>query len=338
MAPRQIAVGALTILVVIAGFFYWNSRNSDTLPDGIAAGNGRIEAAQVDIATKFAGRVHRVPVREGDLVDPGQVVAEIEISQLRAQLHRAEAEVASAQSRVAAAKAQVTMSKAQLSLAEQELNRTASLLDRGHATQESYDIRLTERTVAMSNVASATANLTAAERGVDAAQAAVEEIETQIQDSVLTSPVLGRVLYRLAEPGEVLPAGGKVMTVVDHGDIFMEVFLPSSQAHLVTVGSEARVKLDISEFGIPATVSFVSPDSQFTPKQVETRTERDKLMFRVKVRIVPGLVRHNIERVKTGLRGVAYVPLDGWPEPDWSTLLPPLPPEALPDEGLSDGT
>lgn len=337
MAPKQIAVAIVFILSGFAAYYFWSSQNSNALPAGIAAGNGRIEAVQIDISTKYAGRVGDVLVREGDLVEPGQQLARVDISQLQARLHRSEAEIASAESLVAAANAQVTMSKAQLSLAEQELNRAATLLDRGHTSRETYDIQLTERDVAISALASAIANHTASERGVDAARAAAEEIETQIKDGTLISPVMGRVLYRLAEPGEVLGAGGKVLSLIDHGDIYMEIFLPSSQAHLVNVGSEARVKLDIVEFGIPATVSFVSPESQFTPKQVETQTERDKLVFRVKVRIMPDLIRHNIERVKTGLRGVAYVHLDGTPDPDWSSLLPELPPEALPATRATDG-
>lgn len=326
------------VVAGIAGFFLWNNNAADALPAGIASSNGRVEAAQVDISTKFAGRVSEILVHEGDLVESGQVVAKVEISQLQAQLLRAQAEIASAESLVAAAEAQVTMSRAQLTLAEQELYRSSGLLARGHTSQESHDIRQTQRDVAISQLASAIAQQTSRLRGVDAAKAVAEEIKTQINDGVLTSPVMGRVLYRLAEPGEVLGNGGKVLTIVDHDDIYMEIFLPSAQAHLVNVGSEARVKLDIVDVAIPATVSFVSPESQFTPKQVETSTERDKLMFRIKVRVMPELVRQNIERVKTGLRGVAYVHLDGMPDPDWSSFLQELPADALENTESSDAS
>ncbi|WP_227269535.1 HlyD family secretion protein [Roseobacter weihaiensis] len=329
MAAKQIIAILLVVAASGAGYFYWDSQNRDDLPEGIASGNGRIEAVQVDVSTKFAGRVEAVLVHEGDFVVPDQVVARVEISQLQAQLHRANAEIASAQSLVAAAEAEVKMSRAELMLAEQELDRSASLLERGHTSQENYDIRRTARDVAISTLSSAIANQTSRERGVDAAKATAEEIGTQIEDGVLTSPVSGRVLYRLAEPGEVLGNGGKVLTIVDHDDIYMEIFLPAAQAHLVNVGSEARIQLDIFDVAIPATVSFVSPDSQFTPKQVETATERDKLMFRIKVRVMPELVRQNIERVKTGLRGVAYVQLDGTPAPDWSSFLQELPQDEL---------
>ncbi len=326
-----------TVLLVCAvalglgGYTYWTSKDDGAVPAGIASGNGRVEAVHVDVATKYFGRVSDVLVHEGDLVAAGQPIAKIDTSELYARLSRAQADVANAEGQVAAAAAQVTMSKAKLVLADQELARAKALVARGHTSQESFDIRTTEREVASSGLAAARASLTSSSYAVQAAKAVVSEIRTQIADGQLVSPVSGRVLYRLAEPGEVLPAGGKVMTIVNHDDIFMEIFLPSSQAHLVTVGSDARIKLDIFDVAIPATVSFVSPESQFTPKQVETQTERDKLVFRVKVRVMPELVRQNVERVKTGLRGVAFVRLDDGTEPPaWSTFLQELPPEALP--------
>ena len=324
------------VLAGLGGYSFWTSRDADAVPAGIAFGNGRVEAVHVDVAVKYFGRVSEVLVHEGDLVEIGQPIAKIDLSELQARLLRAQADIASAKSQVAAAAAQITMSKAQLVLADQELLRAESLLERGHTSRENYEIRLTEREVARSGIASATANLASAQFSVEAAKAIAAEIKSLIADGQLVSPVAGRVLYRLAEPGEVLAAGGKVMTIVNHDDIFMEIFLPSSQAHLVNVGSDARIKLDIFDVAIPATVSFVSPESQFTPKQVETQSERDKLVFRVKVRLMPELVRQNIERVKTGLRGVAFVRLDdGTEPPDWSTFLKELAPGAFPSSAAS---
>ena len=98
----------------------------------------------------------------------------------------------------------------------------------------------------------------------------------------------------------------------------MEIFLPSQQAVRLSSGSQARIVLDGVNLVIPATVSFASPEAQFTPKPVETRSERDKLMFRVKVMVPRELVIKHIEKVKTGVRGVAYVRLDdtvSWPAP-----------------------
>lgn len=320
---------AIAAVVVIAGGGYaFLHRNGDArLPDGIASGNGRIEAVQVDISTKIAGRVKEIYAREGDLVQPGQTVALIDTSQLRAQLLKAQAEIASAESEVASAQASVAQVKALLILAEQELARAKQLVARGHASTETYDTRVSNRDVARANLAAAEAMLVAKQRGVDAKVAGAAEIQTEIADSELKAPTIGRVLYRLAEPGEVLSAGGKVLTLINLADVYMEIFLPSAEAHRVSVGSDARITVDIGNFAIPATVSFVSPESQFTPKQVETPSERDKLMFRVKVRVPEDLVLNYIDRVKTGIRGVAYVRLAGGARPEWPAFLQKLVPD-----------
>ena len=336
MLGRRVSIIVAIAFLAGVGYFYFAAPQEQLLGEGIAAGNGRVEAVQVDISTKIPGRVKEAVVSEGDLVEIGQVVALMDVAQLEAQLMRARADVESAKSQVAAAQAQSVGARYQFELAKKKLKRTEKLLAGGNVSRETYDIEATERDVAQANSAAAEANFLSALRNVDAAQAVANEVATQIADAELTSPVFGRVLYRLAEPGEVLGSGGKILTIVNYEDVYMEIFLPAHQAHLVNVGSEARVKLDIWDFGIPARVSFVSPDSQFTPKQVETESERDKLMFRIKIRPDQALITHNIDRVKAGLRGVAYVHLDGFPEPDWSSFLPDMPPEALP--AMSDST
>jgi HlyD family secretion protein len=318
----QIRFRVIFAVLGLAGLFVYllfGSGDDRQLPDGIVVGNGRIEAVQVDIASKIPGRVNAVLVQEGDLVKPGEPLARIDSAQLKAQLQRAIAEIASAQSQVAQAEAQIAQSTAQLKLSERELERASSLLKKGHTSQENYDTRLSQRDVAKANLTASGAALVSRQRGVDAAQAVKAEIESQISDCELASPLLGRVLYRLAEPGEVVQSGGKVMTLVNLQDVYMEIFLPSVAAHRLAIGSEARIVIDGADFSVPAKVTFVSPKAQFTPKQVETADEREKLMFRVKVRVPTELVEKHIDFVKTGIRGVAYVRpgLSPPPWPDW---------------------
>ena len=319
---------AIAAIAAVAGLGYmiFNGEDDNGIPANIAYGNGRIEAVQVDISTKIAGRVKQILAKEGDLVKAGQTLAKIDTAQLRAQMLRAKADIASAKSQVAAAKASIAQVKAQLLLAERELKRTRQLVKKGHSSRETYDTRVSQRDVTKANLAAAKATLVSREHGVDAARAAAQEIETQINDCTLTSPTIGRVLYRLAEPGEVLGSGGRVLTLLNLADIYMEIFLPSSQAHRISIGSEARIKLDIFDVAVPAKISFVSPRSQFTPKQVETPREREKLMFRVKVRVPQDLVLKYIDQVKTGIRGVAYVPLGIDAKPEWPEFLQKLPP------------
>ena len=114
-----------------------------------------------------------------------------------------------------------------------------------------------------------------------AAEAKDESLRVTLNDTSLKAPIAGRVLYRLAEPGEVLAAGGKALTLVNLSDMFMSIYLPTDKAGQVALGGEARIVLDaLPGQAIPASVSFVAPKAQFTPREVETRTEREKLMFR----------------------------------------------------------
>jgi HlyD family secretion protein len=118
----------------------------------------------------------------------------------------------------------------------------------------------------------------------------------------------------------VLGPGGKALTLVNLEDVYMEIFLPSAQAAALKTRAEARVTVDYFPGRAAAGyVSFVSPEAQFTPKEVETKSEREKLMFRVKIQIPPQLVSSYIEQIKTGVRGVGYVKVD--PSAVWPAWL-----------------
>ncbi|MDX1576248.1 MAG: efflux RND transporter periplasmic adaptor subunit, partial [Kiloniellales bacterium] len=283
---------------------------------------------EVHIATKYAGRVAEILVEEGDTVEAGQVLARMDTAELMASLAKADAEVAQAEEDVAEAEARVAQRVSELTFANQELARASFLINKGHVSQERLDQRQTERDAAKAALEAARARLLSTQRAVESAVAEARRIQTRIDDSELKTPRDGRVQYRLAEPGEVLAAGGKVVTVLDLTDVYMTIFLPTAQVGRVRIGSDARIVLDaVPEYVIPARVSFVAAEAQFTPREVETRSEREKLMFRVKVKIDPDLLRLHREKVKTGLPGEAYVLLGsagGWPE-RLAVKLPPAP-------------
>jgi HlyD family secretion protein len=166
-------------------------------------------------------------------------------------------------------------------------------------------------------IAAARSQVVEARSAVEAAQAGVERLQADIRDSELKSDRVARVQYRVAQPGEVLGAGGKLLNLVDLTDVYMTFFLPERQAGRVAIGAEVRLVIDAApQYVIPAKVSYVASVAQFTPKTVETESEREKLMFRVKARIDPELLKRHMEQVKTGLPGMAYLKLDAdseWP-------------------------
>ena len=329
--PRRFSI--LIVLVVLAavlGFGVWTVvfKPIDLPPAGFARGNGRIEADLIDISPRLAGRVAEIRVREGDRVQAGDVLAVMDTAELNSQLMRAEAAVASAESAVGVAVAQVAQAEAKRALARSEQARAETLSTRNMLSRQDLDVRRTETQVAQAALTAAKANLDVRQRAVDAEAAVRAEILTRIDDSTLVASGAGRVLYRLAQPGEIVGSGGKLLTLISLEEVYMEFFLPATEAPRVRIGDEARIIPDImANTSVPAVVSFVSPQAQFTPKQVETVTERESLMFRIRVRIPAALVAARIDQVKTGVRGVAWVRLadDNGVLPDWPAgLIPPL--------------
>jgi HlyD family secretion protein len=313
--------------------------------EGFVSGNGRIEATDIDVATKLGGRVQDILVSEGDYVTAGQLLAHMQVETLDAQRDEARARqqqavsaVASAEAQVAvresdkvAAQAVVAQRESELDAAQRRLTRSTTLAREGASSeQELDDDRARTRSVqaaviaAKAQVEAAQAAITAARTqvvgarsAVNAAEASVTRIKADIDDSALKAPRNARVQYRIAQPGEVLPGGGKLLNLVDLSDVYMTFFLPETTVGKIAMGSDVRIILDAGpQYVIPAKVSFVASTAQFTPRTVETASERQKLMFRVKAQIDPDLLIKHLKLVKTGLPGVAWLKLDAqaeWP-------------------------
>ena len=305
-AWRWILAGAAVVIVAFIGIKYVIKKRN-ALPEGIASGNGRIEGKLVDISAREPLRVKEILVDEGALVKPGQVLVKMDTVTLDSQLAEANAAVQASEEKLAVARANITKQKSEIDLADVEADRSKRLVEQGAGSQRELDVRKTKVETTKAGLSEVEAMLATATENVEVARKNAATVQTRIDDATLRSPVTGRVLYRLAEPGEVLAAGGKALTVVNLDDIYMEIFLPSEQAAAVKVGAEGRVTVDYDPRAIAGQVSFVSPEAQFTPKQVETKSEREKLMFRVKIQLPREIIGQYIERIKTGVRGVGYV-------------------------------
>lgn len=345
---KWISRSILLATLAAGGWLVWQGLQPKGLGEGFVSGNGRIEATEIDVATKLAGRIAAIEVDEGAFVQPGQVLARMDTAVLQAQLSQAEAQVRQAQNAIhtahalvaqresekATAEAVVLQRQAELTAAQKRHQRTEALVKRSAMALQQLDDDLAALQSAQAALAAARAQVLSdqaaieaarsqvieAESAVEAAKATVTRLQADIDDSALKTDRVARVQYRVAQPGEVLGAGGKVLNLVDLADVYMTFFLPERQAGVVALGSEVRVVLDAApEFVIPASVSYVASVAQFTPKTVETANEREKMMFRVKARIDPELLRKYQDQVKTGLPGMAYLKLA--PEAQWPAHL-----------------
>lgn len=344
------------VLLVVAAVLIWRRIQPPSLPEGFAAGNGRIEAVEIDIAAKTAGRIKEILVDEGDFVGKDQVLARMDTLQLEAQRREAEAQlqqakfgVETAQSQIEqrkseknAAQAVLAQRKAELEAAKKRLERFEVLSRKGATSIQDLDDSRAAFLGSVAAVNAAEAQIAAAEAAVttaksqllgdqsvvNAVQATIDRLQADIDDGVLKAPVAGRIQYRVAQPGEVLSSGGKVLNLLNLADVYMSFFLPTEKSGKLGLGSEVRLVLDAApQYVIPAHISYVADVAQFTPKTVETASERQKLMFRIKARIAPELLQRHITQVKTGLPGMAYVCLEAtreWPQ-QLRVSLPPIP-------------
>lgn len=339
-------------VVVVGGMAVWPIWNKFFNPSGpgvgFVSGNGRVEATEIDVAAKLAGRIDEILVAEGEFVVVGQTLVRMNTDVLKAQREEAIAQTKQAAAAVTSAVAQVTarqsdtaaaiamvgQRESELDVANRTIARVEKLIKTGSASMQEFDddkarVRTAEAALAGSKaqVAAAEAATVAAQSQVNgagfsvtASQATVARIEADLEDSLIKSPRDGRIQYRVAQPGEVLAGGGKVLNLVDLGDVYLTFFLPETVVGKVAIGSEVHLVLDaLPQFVIPAEVSYVSSTAQFTPKTVETASERQKMMFRVKAQINHELLHKHFKQVKTGLPGIAWLKID--PNAKWPANL-----------------
>lgn len=323
---KSIVVAAVLLIAAgIGGVAWWQISQGSNLPDGISQSNGRIEAERIAVATRLAGRVAKVLVAEGDWVEDGQMIAQMDTADLNAKRRQAQATVLQAQQQALQAEAILRQHQSELTTAEAEFARAEQLTNDGFNSQARLDTQRTVLVSAQAAVAAAQAGIPLAEATIAAAEAAVEGVQSLIDDSTLTAPRAGRVQYVLEHAGEVVAAGSSIVTLTDLSEMYMTVFLPSRAAGRLVIGAEARIILDaIPDYVIPASVTFVASTAQFTPRSVETSEERDQLMFRVKLTIAPELLANYQDRARAGVPGVGYVLTDEsmeWP-PELAVRLP----------------
>jgi HlyD family secretion protein len=296
-----------------------------TMPKGIEKTNGRIEATLVDVSAKYAGRLADITVEEGSEVTEGQVVGRVSSPEYEAQLRAAQSNVQRAKHSMLEAQALIAERNAALTSAKADFERGEQLVGQSIITRQTFDQRRRNYEGAQAGVQQASEQREEAEAAIKSSEAEVERIKAVLHDLILVSPRTGRVQYQLARTGEFVPAGGKVVTILDLHDVYMTVFLPAAIAGKLEIGSEARIILDPApQYVVPASVSFVATDAQFTPKTVETKEEREKLMFRVKLKVDPQVLKQYGRRVKTGVRGLGFVRSDSaipWPS-DLKVNLP----------------
>lgn len=372
---KKIIISLLVIATIGMAWYLIKTYKEEAIyrNPAFASGNGRLEATEINIAAKLAGKIENVLVDEGDYVKAGQTLVQMQTNTLVAELEQANAQIKVKEAELEQAKAQVEVEEASLAAAKASLasaksalaakvstmnnaksryDRSKELLEKDVTSRQTFENDEALYQSASADVDAAKANIQSAEADIQSVEAAIvsdkaavqkaqaailaakadaDRIQADIDDSTLTAPIDGRIQYRIAEAGEVLSSGGRVLNLVDLTDVYLTFFVPEEVAGQIALGADARIVVDaMDDVAIPASISYVASVAQFTPKSVETRVEREKLMFRVKAKISADLLKQYVEYVKTGIPGVAWVRLDDkepWPDflltPKEKGLIPP---------------
>jgi HlyD family secretion protein len=301
MSPiRRAAVRALVLAAAATA-----ACQEEQDPDVVRA-SGHVEATEVRVSAKVGGSLDWFEVDEGDRVERGQELARFSTvdQELALAAARAERDLADANLRLAAAgfraedvdaaRAQLRRAEVELAAAERDLTRFQGLLDSGSGTEKASDDALTRRDAAARTVDAAGDQLRKLERGlrdeevdaararVDGADARIAQIEQQIRDATVTSPAAGEVTAKLVEPGEILPPGTALAVVTDLADARLVAYVGEPDLGRIRLGQEVEVTTDGGERRT-GRLTWISPRAEFTPKNVQTRDERVKLVYKVKV-------------------------------------------------------
>lgn len=279
---------------------------NDHRDPNLITASGYVEATDVRLSAKVGGRVASVKVAEGDSIEKGAVVATIETVDIELALRqaRAEREVADAELRlrlngaraedVREMEAQLRSAESDLAGAERDYERLESLLERGSGTTKSRDDAKTRRDTLAARAEAIRQSLArlrsgfraeekaAAKARLDAVDARIAQLEQQIADATIVSPVAGVVTEKLAEAGELLAPGAPVAVITDLADAWLNVYISEPDLPRVRLGMEAVVNTDDGQTR-KGKITYIASKAEFTPKNVQTRDERAKLVFKLKI-------------------------------------------------------
>jgi len=277
---------------------------------GPISASGTIEAVEVSIAAKTSGQVEKVLIEEGSRVQVGDVLAVIDSDSLAIQLRQAEAGVELAKSQldlllkgariedVRQTEEAAKQAEANLFVASEDLKRIRSLFEKESATakmkqdaEARYQVALAQHEAAQQALLkvrklSRPEEVRAAQARLAQAEAGRDLLAKTISDATIVSPVSGMVTHKAVEPGEFVGPGVPLLTIADLDDVRLNIYVTEVELGRVRLGQRAEIRIDSHpDRSLMGTVIFISPEAEFTPKNVQTKEERVKLVYRVKLEI-----------------------------------------------------
>jgi HlyD family secretion protein len=277
---------------------------------GLISASGTIEAVEVNVASKTGGQVEKLAVDEGSPVRAGDILAVIDSSSLAIQVGQAEAGVKLAEAQlelllkgariedIRQVEESLKQAEANLKLAGDERDRIRNLFNRQSATAQQKDTADTKYAVALAQSEAAKQALQKVQKyarpeeikqaraRLDQAFSSRDLLKKTIADSTIISPTTGTVTHKVVEAGEFVGPGTTVVTVADLAEVHLEIFVTETELGKVRLGQDADITIDSYPGRIfKGRVIFISPEAEFTPKNIQTKEERVKLVYRVKIKL-----------------------------------------------------
>jgi HlyD family secretion protein len=272
-------------------------------PPGFA-GSGTLEATEVTVSAETPGQLLWLVKDEGDSVAAGDTLARIDVSKLvlqRRQLATSLDEIAANRKPVAESISQAKDNRDNL---EKTSRRFAGLLQKGTATQQQYDDASTKYKLAESQLESAKSQEKLLDARAESVHASMAVLDRQIKDGAVTSPLAGIITEKYVEQGEVVSPGGAIYKVADPTKYWLKIYVTERDLGAFKIGSAVTVHIDALKTPLAAVVSWVSPEAEFTPKNVETKDARAELVYAVKVTL-----REAPPILKIGMPAEVYLPV-----------------------------
>lgn len=292
----------LCIIIAISFFVYKNFIKEQD--NNLIKGNGRIEAREVAVSAKFGGKIVQLDTNEGDEVKKDQLLAVIDSRSLEAEIEAQKAKENEILKQISAIDAEINATKSDIKFYEKELERTKTLMKKNFASQLELDKNINALDKVKAKLNSLYANKKSLQASQKSLLAAIKAQEINLADMKIYSPIDGVILYKLVENGEMVANGGRMFIMYNPNDLYMTIYMPAEKAGQIKLGDKATIKLDAyPDKSFPATVTFIAENAEFTPKEVETQKERQKLVFRVKLSLDNNLNRE----AKPGMPGDGYI-------------------------------
>ena len=304
---QKAAIAAVVVAVAAGAFYLINHRQPES--DRIKV-SGNVEITTVATSFKIPGRVVSRDVDEGDWIKAGQMIARLDSSDLEKEvaLRRGELDAANAslaellagsrKEEIGQAEANLARTEAEATRAELDLKRTRSLYDREVVAKRDLDNARASAETTSAAVRQAREGLILTRKGprrerIDQARAMVEQAQAglalareRLSYATLTAPMNGTVVAKNIEPGEQVAPGTPIVTIGDLEDTWVRAYISETDLGRVKLGQSALVTTDTYPGkSYPGKVTFISPEAEFTPKNVQTEKERVKLVYRIKVSI-----------------------------------------------------